>query len=80
MTTQTILKNAKIVSLKRLNNSSVGNPNYLVTLRTIEGDFLTLKTSSNAGCVYELPNYENKEVELDIYLTKAERISMIKKS
>lgn len=63
-----ILKNARIINYKRINNSSNGNPRYFVILsnddESIEGN-----TQSDSACGYSLTNYIGKEVSAAYHYT-----------
>ena len=46
------IKKVLIISQERLNNSVNGNPRYIFTYKTEEGDYIEAKTASDAGFVY----------------------------
>lgn len=66
----------KIDSLKRLNSSSFGNPNWAITIDTGEGIIRT-RTKLNASISYAIDNPEYQDTALKFSFTKAGRVSSI---
>jgi len=62
------IKNIKVIGVKRLNNSFMGNPKY--KFYTKDG---VMTTPSNAGWVYAFSTYTfiNKIVDISYHITKS---------
>lgn len=68
---------------QRVNNSNLGNPNWLLTGRTKDGELEAYKTSSNISDSYgEIPNkiYSKMPeiVEVELELTRNNRIKSVR--
>lgn len=70
---------AKVIDTKRAGASDYGNPSYDVTLETLAGDTLTLRTSSNVMFAYACTNPEYREEWHTYELTRAGRIMYARK-
>lgn len=69
-------KFAKLVSYEKINNSNMGNPNYMVTLDT-GLDVATLRSSSNCSWCYGIcRNWVGKTVTY--HTTKNDRVDYMK--
>ena len=56
----------RLVILKRLKNSTLGNPKFLAAVLDINRNGVTFETSTNSSHGYSLPNYDNKNVTVEI--------------
>jgi hypothetical protein len=79
---QADLRNVWILSVERLNNSVNGNPRFDITFTDNDGEFVTNqwthRTSSDSSCNYEVTNYANSGERIDVWLTKAGRVYMMR--
>lgn len=60
-----------VIKLVRLNNSVLGNPRYLVTVKDEAGFCFYAKTASDASCCYSIANYYGKKKLFHYHITKA---------
>jgi hypothetical protein len=56
----------KLHIVKRLKNSVCGNPKYLCSIETENGDFTTFETRTNSSYGYSITNYENKIITVEL--------------
>ena len=66
MTTQ---ENGQIKVIGRLNNSTMGNPQFIVQLKTNDIEYY-LRTEANANLAYSIENYVNIQGMATITLDK----------
>lgn len=69
------LREVRIVGLKRLNSTANGNPRFKLEL----DNGCTYQTQSDAACSYEITNFANSGEPFDVWLSRAGRISHIRK-
>ena len=58
--------NGKLVILKRLKNSTMGNPKFLCAVLDKAKTGFTFETATNSGYAYAIENYSNKDVTVEI--------------
>lgn len=56
----------KLVILKRLKSSTMGNPKFLCAVLDKERNGFTFETATNSGHAYAIENYSNKDVTVEI--------------
>jgi hypothetical protein len=63
----------KLVIIKRLKNSTMGNPKFLCAIINEARTGFGFETATNSGHAYSIENYENKNVAVEIgtYRNKA---------
>tara|TARA_R110002050_G_scaffold66335_1_gene143313 strand:+ start:186 stop:434 length:249 start_codon:yes stop_codon:yes gene_type:complete len=63
----------KLLILKRLKNSTMGNPKFLLGVIDENRNGFSFETATNSGQAYSIENYENKNVTVEIgtYRNKA---------
>lgn len=65
---------AEIFKVERLNNSVNGNPAYRVTFDLGNQELETYRTQSDSSISYSIQNQEYRDVMVEVYLTRANRI------
>ena len=58
--------NGKLVILKRLKNSTLGNPKFFCAVLDKTNNGFTFETATNSGQGYSIENYSNKNVIVEI--------------
>ena len=58
--------NGKLVILKRLKNSTLGNPKFLCAVLDKAGTGVTFETATNSSDGFSIQNYDNKNVTVEI--------------
>ena len=58
--------NGKLVILKRLKNSTMGNPKFLCAVLDEARNGFGFETATNSSHGYSIENYENKNVIVEI--------------
>ena len=63
----------RLVILKRLKNSTLGNPKYLAAVLDVNKNGVSFETATNSMHGYSIQNYDNKNVTVEIgtYYNKA---------
>lgn len=62
----------KVIEVKHLNNSAMGNPRYILTLESEAGDYYLAKTPANATIGYKVCyTMEGKAFNFIMHSTKA---------
>ena len=62
---QTII--GSIYELESLKNSPSGRPNYIVTINTVDGDLLSVRTKNDYSYNYSLQNFRNDNALLKVH-------------
>lgn len=65
---------ATILRAERLKNSANGNPRFTLYLHKEDGGFEALKTQTDSGISFEINNSEFRDVPVNFWVTRAERI------
>jgi hypothetical protein len=73
---ENIIRGITITSLERLTLSTNGNPRFRITFDS----GLVAQTQSDAGFAYAIENPEYRNVPLDVTLSRAGRITKVKRS
>ena len=58
--------NGKLVIIKRLKNSTMGNPKFLCAVLDKAKTGFTFETATNSGHAYSIENYKDKNVSVEI--------------
>ena len=63
----------RLVILKRLKNSALGNPKFLAAVLDVNKNGVSFETATNSMDGYSISNYDNKNVivEIGTYYNKA---------